>query len=240
MAGTPAYPQDWAARFASLEQRLNALAAAAQSRVAYTGGTLPGDLTVQGQFTGALAAFASDVTIGGNCDITGGTALGGGLDVTGPAAISGTLTVGGVTVTAALLALLINPPFALLTRNATQSIADGTLTAATWTGSTVSSHGGAGAGGYTAPVDGYYDLTDSTPWAPDPDGRREAAFRVNGVVYEGDSRHSSANTKLVNSLAGMFAMTAGQLAEVMVFQTAGNALNVAAGAHFEARWRRPL
>ncbi len=93
--GIPSYPDDWATKFAEIERRLNDLAAAAASRVPFTGGTLTEDLTIQG-----------DLTVGGG--IEGGTLLVNDIDALGQsdfgnATVSGTLSVGGtLTATGAL------------------------------------------------------------------------------------------------------------------------------------------
>jgi len=88
--GIPSYPDDWATKFAQIEQRLNDLAAAAASRVPFTGGTLTSDLAIQG-----------DLTVGGG--IEANTLLVNDIDALGQSdfgnvAVTGTLTVGGATV----------------------------------------------------------------------------------------------------------------------------------------------
>lgn len=117
--GIPSYPEDWAGKFAAIERRLNDLAAAASSRVPFTGGALPGDLSVGGTLTvtGTLSAatvtatndltvtddltVGDDATIGGDLGVTGAATLGsatvgGALSVGGDLTVTGTLTVGGV------------------------------------------------------------------------------------------------------------------------------------------------
>ncbi len=99
MPGLPQYPDDWASKFADLDRRINDLAAAAQTRVGFTGGTLSGDLTVAGTVTaGSLSAGAVTST---TVTATGSLSIGNDLTVTddatigGDLAVTGTLTLGG-------------------------------------------------------------------------------------------------------------------------------------------------
>jgi hypothetical protein len=97
VAGLPQYPDDWASKFADLERRINDLAAAAQTRVPFTGGTLTGDLTVGGTLTaGSLSAGAITATgslsIGNDLTVTDDASVGGDLAVTGNLTLGGDAT----------------------------------------------------------------------------------------------------------------------------------------------------
>ena len=60
MVGIPQYPEDWASFRRAIEQRLNALEASAQTRVAFTGGTHSEWLTVQGLLTAASLVLGAN------------------------------------------------------------------------------------------------------------------------------------------------------------------------------------
>ncbi|ROO82570.1 hypothetical protein EDD29_0050 [Actinocorallia herbida] len=135
------------------------------------------------------------------------------------------ITVGGQDLTGADIALLLNPPYGLGVKGATQVVTDQTATAVM---------------AFTAPANGIYQLSGAVPWSNDNVGRREANWRVNGTTYQGSSIHVSSNTLVINSLALAVAMNAGQVAEIVVWQNSGGALNVLASTRMEALWRRPL
>lgn len=189
-----------------------------------------GGLDVAGALTAlGLLAAAAGLNVTGNLNVVGDLDVNGELDVSGDGVVGGNLVVGGgLTVDGTNLALFLDPPFDTYLKGANQSIANTTATALT--GMT-----------FTASANGYHNLTGSVPWDNNPTGRREAFFRrSDGTNYEGDSRHSAYNTPLINSIAAMIPMTAGQSVSIMAWQSSGAALDVLAGARFEVCWRRPL
>lgn len=229
--GIPVYPQDLATKFADLERKINALAAAAQSRVAFTGGTLTGDLSILGDLSAntlgaadlVAAIFEANELTATNGTVTNLEAN----DITTTDLDTDTLILNGLTVPSDYLALALYPPYAALALGAAQTITSSTLTNVTGLG-------------YTATADGYHTVTGSVSWANSATGRREAgARRSDGYYLESSSMHSSTTTKLTNGISATMPLTVGQTVYAGVWQSSGAGLDVVAG-RLEVVWRRPL
>lgn len=239
MAGTPAYPPDWATELHGIRRSLTSLAGQAQTRIGYTGGALPGALSVGQQLT---AAGGLDVT--GEAEISGALAAGSvaatGAVSAGSATITGTvtadeiaadaLTLDGTAVDPDVLALLLDPPGATLVKGADQAIPSAAQTAVTGMTYTV----GAGEAGY-------YAVAGAIRWENSPDGRRQANIDGDGGLYQCSSVHSGRNTLLVTPIAHQrLALDVGDQVYPSVYQDSGGGLDVLATSWMSVRWVGPL
>lgn len=168
MVGIPQYPEDWASFRRSIEQRLTAIEASAQTRVAFTGGTLSGWLTVQGAFTAS-----------------GGAVVGNGLTVTGGATVAGGLTVTGATILAALTAASITTPGALAadSANITGNLASGSIGTGFVTTGGITVNGTTTANGAFAHTGGTLGFYGTAPGAkPNVTGSRGAVAALTSLL----------------------------------------------------------
>jgi hypothetical protein len=137
-------------------------------------------------------------------------------------------------------------PRARLFRSTTGAVADSTTTPITWTGEDLDTHNGhaASATGYVAPVDGWYDMKVSIPWANNATGRRATWFTSNGVDYNGNSQAAGGVYSAVNSVSRQIPMSLGHTCLVNVFQNSGVSLNVDGtlqdGCRWDIKWVSPL
>jgi hypothetical protein len=134
--------------------------------------------------------------------------------------------------------------FARVYRGATQSIADSTWTAISftaerWDTGTNSTYPNGfwvntAATRLTATVSGNYIFTGHISFAADATGIRAVAIRLNGATYivvdQRPSAGAAANTAI--SIATSYYLAAGDYAELMVYQNSGGALNVATAANY--------
>lgn len=144
--------------------------------------------------------------------------------------------------TSAITALQTAAPYAILKRNANQSIADSTVTAVQWNAEDADSDNGHSTSvsnsRYTAPRTGLYLVTCSIPWVANASGLRELNFQVNGTTsYAGHRFVAGAAVGVVSSSSHMISMTSGDYVEATVWQNTGGSLNIdqsfATGPHFE-------
>jgi hypothetical protein len=134
-----------------------------------------------------------------------------------------------------------NPPRAIVTHNATQSIATATTTVLTF--NTESSDVTGMHSTVTNPSrltvqtgeDGFYLITGWVDFAANATGQRTIAILLNGAFLVRHTVDAAASGDTYLTIAFHYALTAAQYLELAVVQNSGGNLNVATGPLFTAQ-----
>lgn len=141
------------------------------------------------------------------------------------------------------LNFLLNPPHAVLTQTAVQSINSGGLVAVQFDGTTVDSYGGhsntTNNTRYTAQVAGWYWVHGATVWTNNGTSNRGTELHKNASASAfGTQALPAGSTNVFTAVAasGEVQLAVGDYVELWAFQDTGAAINTHAGSYLDVFW----